>query len=109
MVHTMKLVDFAFKSIKNKEKDIEVRLNEEKRQIIKIGDIIEFEHINTKEKLKVQVISLYRFDTFEELFKRFNHTRLGLKNSDTFNIMYKFYTKEDENKYGALGIEIKLL
>ena len=42
MVHKMRLVDFAFKAIKNKEKDIELRLNDEKRRLINIGDIIEF-------------------------------------------------------------------
>lgn len=41
MIHKMRLVDFAFKKIKNKEKDIEIRLNDEKRQLIKEGDIIE--------------------------------------------------------------------
>ena len=109
MVHRMKIVDFAYKAIKNQEKDIEVRLNEEKRQIIKIGDIIEFEHIYTKKILKVEVINLYRFGTFKDLFKTFNYKRLGIKKTDTSNIMYNFYTKDDENKYGALGIEIKLI
>lgn len=31
MTHNMKLVDFAFKAMKNKEKDIELRLNDEKK------------------------------------------------------------------------------
>ncbi len=31
----MKLVDFAFKAIKNGEKDIDVRLNDEKRENLK--------------------------------------------------------------------------
>ena len=56
MTHKMKLVDFAFKKIKNKEKDIELRLNDEKRQLIKEGDIIEFTHIDTGEILRVKVI-----------------------------------------------------
>ena len=71
MIHKMRLVDFAFKAIKNKEKDIEVRLNDEKRQLINVGDIIEFEHIDTKEIIKVEVIKLYEFNTFEELFNSF--------------------------------------
>ena len=43
MVHKMRLVDFAFNAIKNGTKDIEVRLNDEKRQLINIGDTILFE------------------------------------------------------------------
>ena len=108
MVHKMKLVDFAFKAIKNKDKDIEVRLNDEKRQLINIGDIIEFEHIDTKEIIKVEVTNLYKFKTFEELFNKFEHKRLGVNDSDDSSIMNQFYTKEEQEKYGALGIEVKL-
>lgn len=32
MTHSMRLVDFAFKAMKNKEKDIELRLNDEKEE-----------------------------------------------------------------------------
>lgn len=34
MVHKMKLVDFVFNAIKNIEKNIELRLNDEKRSKI---------------------------------------------------------------------------
>ena len=109
MVHKMRLVDFAFKAIKNKEKDIELRLNDEKRRIINIGDIIEFEHVDTGEIIKVEVINLHKYDTFEELFKQFDHKRFGLNDFDEASIMNNFYTKEEQDKYGALGIEIKLV
>ena len=109
MVHEMKLVDFAFKAIKNKQKDIEVRLNDPKRRLIKIDDIIEFHHIDTNEIIKTQVINLYKFDNFEELFNNFDNKRLGLKESDDKSIMDSFYSKEDQEKYGALAIEIKLI
>ena len=109
MIHKMRLVDFAFNKIKNKEKDIEVRLNDEKRRLIKIGDMIEFTHIDTLETLKVKVINLYKFDTFEELFNSFDHKRLGLNENDDASIMNNFYTKEEQEKYGALGIQIELI
>ena len=109
MTHKMKLVDFAFNAIKNKEKDIELRLNDEKRQMINIGDIIEFVHINTNEIIKVEVINLYKYSTFEELFSKFDHNRFGLKETDSSDIMNNFYSREDQEKYGALGIEIKLI
>ena len=109
MIHKMRLVDFAFKAIKNKEKDIEVRLNDEKRQLINVGDIIEFEHIDTKEIIKVEVIKLYKFNTFEELFNSFDHKRLGLKDSDKASMMDEFYSREEQRKFKALAIEIKLI
>jgi ASC-1-like (ASCH) protein len=49
------------------------------------------------------------FDTFEELFNAFDHTRIGVKETDTAEIMNDFYSKEDQEKYKALGIEIKLI
>ncbi len=61
MIHKMRLVDFAFKAIKSGDKDIEIRLNDEKRKLIKVGDIIEFEHLDTKEIIKVKVLNLYTF------------------------------------------------
>ena len=109
MEHKMRLVDFAFKAIKNGEKDIEVRLNDEKRQLINIGDVIVFEHVDTKELLKVTVVNLYHFKTFEELFNMFDHKRIGVKEEDSASLMDSFYTKEEQEKYGALGIEIKLI
>ena len=109
MIHKMKLVDFAFKAIKNKEKDIELRLNDEKRQMINIGDIIEFVHIDTNEIIKVEVINLHKYPTFEELFSKFDHKRFGLNDNDEASIMNNFYSREDQEKYGALGIEIKLI
>lgn len=109
MIHKMRLVDFAFKAIKKGEKDIEVRLNDEKRKLINIGDIIEFENLDTKEILRVKVKKLYKFKTFEELFNTFEHKRLGLKYEDSASIMNNFYSKEDQEKYEALAIEVKLI
>lgn len=109
MTHKMRLVDFAFNKIKNKEKDIEIRLNDEKRQLIKINDIIIFEHVDTKEIIKTKVVNIYKYKTFKELFNNFDVKRFGLKESDTYEVMNKFYSKEDQEKYEALGIQIKLI
>ena len=111
MVHKMRLVDFAFKAIKNKEKDIELRHNEEKRRLINVGDIIEFEHIDTKEIIRVEVTNLYKYDTFEELFKQFDKKDLGYAEDEEANPgdMEEFYTKEEQDKYGVVGIKIKKL
>ena len=109
MIHKMRLVDFAFKAIKSGKKDIEVRLNDEKRQLINIGDVIEFTNLDTGETINTKVIGLHKFNTFTDLFNTFNHSRLGLNNNDDVSIMDNFYTKEEQYKYGALGIQIKLI
>jgi len=42
MLHQMKLQPSPFEKIKNGSKTIEVRLNDEKRQLLKVGDEIQF-------------------------------------------------------------------
>ena len=57
--------------IKNGTKTIEFRLYDEKRQQVKIGDKIEFSKLpDLQETLIVDVIDLYREDTFENLFRK---------------------------------------
>ena len=71
MLHKMKLNESPFDRIKNGTKTIEFRLYDEKRQKIKVGDKIEFSKLpDLQEKLLVDVIDLYREDTFEDLFKK---------------------------------------
>ena len=109
MEHNMNLVPWAYEEDKSGRKDIEVRLNDEKRQKMNVGDIIVFTNTETGEHLKAQIVERHLFDTFEELFNTFNHTRIGVKETDTAEIMNNFYSKEDQETYKALGLEIKLI
>ena len=49
MIHKMNLWNDSFNKIKDKTKTIEMRLCDEKRSIICIGDIIEFTNTKTNE------------------------------------------------------------
>ena len=111
MKHYMKLQDGPFKSIKNGTKTIEMRLNDEKRSKIKIDDTIEFTNIITSEKLDVLVTNLYYFDSFEDLYKKFEKKDLGYQEYETatYKDMEKYYSKEKQKEYGVVGIKIKLL
>lgn len=111
MIHQMKLHDKPFQSIKSGSKRIEMRLNDEKRQLIKIDDIIEFTNITTNEKIKTQVIQLHKFANFEQLYNSFDKICLGYKENEQANSqdMELYYSKEEQNNYGVLGIEIKLI
>lgn len=107
----MKLKNEPFMSIKNGLKTIEMRLFDEKRKQIKVGDTIEFTNIVSLEKLKVKVINLHKFKNFEELYSHFNKTQLGYKQTENANPndMNQYYTNDDIHKYGVLGIEIKTI
>lgn len=111
MKHSMKLKPNPFESIKNGIKTIEIRLYDEKRQLLSIGDTIEFTNIETKETLCVEVIGLHRFNDFVELFETFDKGCLGYKEDEEAkpSDMETYYSKEEQSKYGVIGIEIKLI
>lgn len=106
MIYRMKLQNEPFKQIKKEIKKIEIRLNDEKRKIFEINDYIEFTNITTLEIMFVKITNLYHFKNFEDLFNYFDKSTLGC---GSYEEMYKYYSKEEENKYGVLGIEIKVL
>lgn len=69
MLHKMKLRIEPFEKIKNGSKTIELCLNDEKRQLVQVGDVIEFSMLeNLKETITVRVTALHRFDSFNELY-----------------------------------------
>ena len=106
MIYRMKLQNEPFKQIKKGTKEIEIRLNDEKRKMFKINDYIEFTNISTLEIMFVKITNLYHFESFEKLFNNFDNSILDC---GSYEEMYKYYSKEEENKYGILGIEIKVL
>ena len=103
----MKLNESPFERIKNWTKTIEFRLFDEKRQQIKIGDKIEFSKLpDLQEKILVDVIELYREDTFENLFRKlYTDEEEIIRKTKS---MYNYYLPEKEKQYGVLGIKIKL-
>ena len=95
--------------MKNKEKDIVLRLYDEKRKSISVGDYIEFENMDTHEVLLAKVNCLHVKNSFAKLFSPFNHKRLGLDKEDSELIMNKFYRPEEQARYKAVGIEIEVV
>ena len=111
MIHKMKLKDKPFKSIKAGTKTIELRLYDEKRKLLNAGDVIEFTNIDTKEVIKVEILQLHRFNNFDDLYKHFNKVSMGYEENEVANPsdMEEYYSKEEQQEYGVVGIEIKLL
>lgn len=107
-IHKMNLQDKPFSLIKNGIKKIEMRLYDEKRQKIKIGDIIEFNNNNAGEIIKTEVIDLHKFKNFEDLYKNFDKEIIGYIGDELsdYKDMEQYYEKSDIDKYGVVGIEI---
>lgn len=109
--HTMRLKANPFAAVKIGKKDIELRLNDEKRQKVQVGDIIEFIHVDTQEKLLVEVINKYAFENFSGVYVAFNKIRLGYQEDEAAHPkdMEQYYSPEEIAKNGVVAIEIKLL
>ncbi len=108
MIHKMKLNESPFERIKNGTKTIEFRLYDEKRRKIKIGDKIEFSKLpELQEIILVEVVDLYREETFEKLFKKLYTDEEEIKRKT--NSMYQYYSPEKEKEYGVIGIKISLI
>jgi len=106
----MKLQSGPFDSIKSGQKTIEVRLYDEKRSEVKLGDVIIFKREPEQtEIVRAEVIGLLRYRTFIDLANDFSASCFGhADKEDLLKSIYTFYTKEQEEQYGVLGIRIRL-
>ncbi|MEX2014117.1 MAG: ASCH domain-containing protein [Parcubacteria group bacterium] len=109
MTHEMKLDLVPFEQIKAGTKTIEIRLNDERRQLLNVGDEITFSLMADQgQKVSVRVLELLHFNSFKDLFEALPPERDGAVSKE-YKDMYKYYSEEDEDKYGVLGIRfIKL-
>lgn len=113
MKHEMKLQPEYYNFILNGTKRIEIRLFDEKRQQIKIGDTIKFlKEPDLNESFNVKVIGLLRYNTFEDMFKDFDISILSdnsMTKEKLIDVLEQFYPKEKQEQYGVLGIRIELI
>ncbi len=113
MKHDMKLKAIYFDKIKTGEKIYEIRLNDEKRRLINVGDVLIFnKEPELKEKIATEVKELVYFNSFEELLNTLPVEKIGFKSMDKQSIkdVYcQFYSKEDENKYGVVAIKVQVI
>lgn len=107
-VHEMKLQPVPFEAVKNGSKIIESRLFDEKRQLIQLGDQILFRNMaDLDETILAKVNGLLRYPTFSVMFSDFSAAFFGGESKSALEQqIYSFYSKEDEAKYGVLGIRI---
>ncbi|MCR5103595.1 MAG: inorganic diphosphatase [Eubacterium sp.] len=110
----MRLTSSPLKMIREGTKTIELRLLDEKRKGISVGDTIVF--VNTEDEndiLCVMVDDLYRFDSFEELYKNLPLLECGYTEDDIDSASPKdmelYYPKEEQEQYGVVGIKVSLI
>ena len=108
--HAMKLHPAPFEMIKSGEKTIELRLYDEKRQKIRMGDEIVFTNNITGETLRRTVCKLHQFDSFEDLYKSLPLLKCGYTEENVAmahpSDMEAYYSAQEQEKYGVVGIEL---
>ena len=111
MIHQMGLYGEYFAAIKAGRKKIEVRLNDEKRRKIKIGDRIEFIKVPEQdETLQVQVIDLTTYETFQAMYEDIPFDKFdcaGWTMEEMIEGTYEIYSPEQEQQWGVLAITIQ--
>ncbi|WP_314838885.1 ASCH domain-containing protein [Solobacterium moorei] len=114
MKFTMKLNPAPFAMIKDGRKTIELRLNDEKRQAISVGDTIIFQSIDMpRSELMTVVMGLYKFDSFKELYEKLPLMECGYTDANVAEAspddMNQYYSQEEQQKYGVVGIKVALV
>ncbi len=106
----MKLATEPYNTIASGKKVIESRLFDDKRQHITIGDQIIFsENDKPKNNVTTVVKGLLRYRTFKELFADHDPSLFGEESRDFLLEQIKqFYSDEDEQKYGVVGIRLQM-
>ena len=96
----MQLNNKPFTEIKDGSKTIELRLNDEKRQLLRIKDLIEFTNRETLEQILVEIENLHYYPSFNELYKHFDKVSMGYKEDEIANPkdMEEYYSKEEQEK-----------
>ncbi len=109
--HTFHLANEPFQSISNREKTVESRLFDEKRQLIRLGDTVLFTNRDHQEiTLEAEVIGLLRYKNFHEMFINQDYRKFGGPSVEWLeNQINQFYSAEEQNKFGVLGIEFRLI
>ena len=112
--HIMKLHPGPFAKIKDGSKTIELRLYDEKRQRISVGDTIRFVSAESAaDEAVVLVRNLFIFDSFDELYKHLPLTECGYTEEDVHaaspDDMEMYYSKEKQKQYGVVGIQLSLM
>ena len=102
--HIMRLASSPLNMIREGTKTIELRLLDEKRESISIGDTIMF--VNTEDEndsLFVMVDELYKFDSFDELYKNLPLNECGYTEEDIASASPKdmelYYSREEQEQY----------
>ena len=112
MTHYMNLHALPFSLIQSGQKTIELRLYDEKRRLIKVGDTIVFTHSDDgAQRCAAVVKALHIFPDFAVLYTALPLEKCGYLPEELSEAspedMNVYYSQEKQSTYGVVGIEIQ--
>jgi ASC-1-like (ASCH) protein len=108
-VHYMNLLEEPFLMIERGIKTVEMRLYDEKRRKLRVGDIIVFSSLGRE--IRAAVKGLYIYENFHALVSDFSPAELGFPESERGYIadfMLGIYGKEKIDSCKTLAIKVHL-
>ena len=104
----MHLTPEHFELMESNDKCVELRLHDEKRATMKIGDCVTFIKEGSKKSFTRTIINILEADSFDSLLDMFETTEcIGFPSSEVaLRKLAEFYSSADEQKYGVLGIQV---
>ena len=114
MTYFMNLHARPFFMIASGKKTIELRLLDEKRKLICVGDTLAFTNVQEEAPMLFCVVKkLHVFSNFEELYRSLPLEKCGYLQEELATAspkdMEAYYPVEKQRQYGVVGIEIQLL
>ena len=111
-VHFMKLNPKMFSYVCDGRKNVELRLYDEKRQLVKAGDTIMFRNTaDLSQTVEVTVCAVNWFDSFKSLYEHTDKISMGYGADEAadYTDMEKYYEPHLQTEYGVVAIEISLM
>jgi ASC-1-like (ASCH) protein len=108
-IHYMNLLEEPFLMIERGIKTVEMRLYDEKRRKLRVGDIIVFS--SSGREIRAAVKGLYIYENFHALVSDFSPAELGFPESERGYIadfMLSIYGKEKIDSCKTLAIKVHL-
>ena len=101
----------VFETVDKGFKNVEGRVNDEKRRKLSIGDkLIFLKRPDEVEKIEAIVEDLIYYKDFNEMIKDYSMKEIYLEDYSKdyyIDLIKRFYTDEEINKYGVVAIKFK--
>lgn len=113
VIHEMLIKPEYFYLVAVGDKKYEVRTNDIRRKVMKIGDYIKMLKEPEKDEfLMLEIVNKIEYPTFTDLYDSLPKKDVGFEGRTTEDIVQelrRFYTEEQEREIGVVAIEVAVI